>query len=160
MLEQIDRADTNALDAVWNRLAAFLEVHAAAEEEHFYPALLRLGKDAGGKSSADDEMEDAIHDHNEIRDAVTAVRAHAVGSDEWFKAIADANEANGDAIAPRPRRYVRDIRGRAHYRGQRTRQRSAQVYRRTYVVDGANWPGVRIRASVDDGRRRGDYECA
>jgi hypothetical protein len=29
---------------MWKRLAAFLEVHAEAEEQIFYPALLRLGK--------------------------------------------------------------------------------------------------------------------
>ena len=36
----------------WGRLAAFLEVHAEAEERHFYPALLRVGTGAGGKPSA------------------------------------------------------------------------------------------------------------
>lgn len=41
ILEQIDRADTGTLSAVWARLSAFLELHAAAEEEIFYPALLR-----------------------------------------------------------------------------------------------------------------------
>jgi hypothetical protein len=44
--EQIDRTDTAALTAVWTRLAAFLEVHAEAEEEHFYPELLRVGTGA------------------------------------------------------------------------------------------------------------------
>ena len=32
MLEQIDPADTGTLSALWSRLAAFLELHAAAEE--------------------------------------------------------------------------------------------------------------------------------
>ena len=35
ILEQIDRTDTAALSAVWTRLAAFLEVHAEAEEQIF-----------------------------------------------------------------------------------------------------------------------------
>ena len=35
ILEQIDRSDTDTLGAVWSRLAAFLELHAAAEEELF-----------------------------------------------------------------------------------------------------------------------------
>lgn len=43
MLEQIDRADTGVLSALWGRLASFLELHAAAEEEFFYPALLQVG---------------------------------------------------------------------------------------------------------------------
>ncbi len=43
ILEQIDRGDTGVLSAVWSRLAVFLELHAAAEEEIFYPALLQVG---------------------------------------------------------------------------------------------------------------------
>ena len=33
ILEQIDRTDTGVLSAIWSRLAAFLELHAAAEVE-------------------------------------------------------------------------------------------------------------------------------
>src|SRR4249919_1249974 len=55
ILEQIDRGDTKALAVIWARLSAFLEVHAEAEERHFYPALLQVGTGAGGKPSADDE---------------------------------------------------------------------------------------------------------
>jgi hypothetical protein len=113
MLEQIDRDDAATLKAVWRRLAAFLEVHAAAEEEHFYPALLRLGKGAGGKSSAEDETEDAIHDHNEIRDAVAAVRGHAVGTNGWYEAVAAANKANGDHMAEEEREGLTDFRRHA-----------------------------------------------
>ena len=43
MLEQINPANTDVLSAIWGRLAAFLELHAKAEEEIFYPALLRAG---------------------------------------------------------------------------------------------------------------------
>jgi len=43
ILEQIDRADTGVLSAIWSRLATFLELHAAAEEEIFYPVLLQVG---------------------------------------------------------------------------------------------------------------------
>jgi hypothetical protein len=110
MLEQIDREDTMALQAVWRRLSAFLEVHAAAEEEHFYPALLRLGKGAGGMASAEDETQDAIHDHNEIRDAVDAVRGHEVGTNVWYEAVAAANKANGDHMAEEEREGLTDFR--------------------------------------------------
>ena len=34
------------------------------------------------------ETLDAIHDHNEIRDAVTEVGRHQVGTDDWFGAVA------------------------------------------------------------------------
>ena len=113
ILEQIDRADTKALGAIWARLAAFLEVHAEAEERHFYPALLRVGTGAGGKPSADDETEDAIKDHNEIRDAVAEVARHALGSERWFAAVAAANKANSEHMGEEEREGLADFRGNA-----------------------------------------------
>jgi hypothetical protein len=110
ILEQVDPADTDTLTAVWGRLAAFLDLHAEAEEEIFYPELLKLGKGAGGKDTPEDETEDAIHDHNEIRDAVAAVAGHAVGSDGWYAAVALANEANSDHMAEEEREGLTDFR--------------------------------------------------
>src|SRR5215467_6251506 len=88
ILEQVGRADTGTLEAVWARLSAFLEVHAAAEEAIFYPELLRAGIRTGGKGTAEEETLDAIHDHNDIRDAIALVAEHVTGSDEWFAAVA------------------------------------------------------------------------
>jgi Hemerythrin HHE cation binding domain len=113
ILEQVDRKDTATLTAVWGRLAAFLEVHAEAEEELFYPELLHVGKGEGGKSDAADETEDAIKDHNEIRDAVAEVAKEQVGTAGWFKAIAKANEANGDHMAEEEREGLTDFRRHA-----------------------------------------------
>jgi hypothetical protein len=110
ILEQVDPADTDTLSVVWGRLAAFLDLHAEAEEEIFYPELLRLGKGAGGKDSPEDETEDAIHDHNEIRDAVAAVAGQEVGSDSWYEAVARANEANSDHMAEEEREGLTDFR--------------------------------------------------
>jgi hypothetical protein len=110
ILEQIDRADTDALSAVWGRLAAFLEVHAAAEEAIFYPELLRAGIAARRRTGVEDETLDAIHDHNEIRDAVTEVARHAVGSDDWYAAVAGANLANSDHMAEEEREGLTDFR--------------------------------------------------
>ena len=110
ILEEIELDDHGSLAAVWNRLATFLEVHARAEEEIFYPQLLRLGKGAGDKDSAADETEDAIKDHNEIRDSVAAVAKHTVGSPSWFEAVADANEANSDHMAEEEREGLTDFR--------------------------------------------------
>src|SRR5215471_9295578 len=92
LLEEIDPSDTARLTTMWNRLAAFLETHAEAEERHFYPALLQLGKGATKKDTPEAETEDAIKDHNEIRDAVAEVQRHDVGTDAWFEAVAKANE--------------------------------------------------------------------
>jgi Hemerythrin HHE cation binding domain len=110
ILEQIDRSDIGALTAVWGRLAAFLEVHAAAEEALFYPALLRVGIAARRKAGVEDETLDAIHDHNEIRDAVAEVARHPVGSDGWYAAVAGANLANGDHMAEEEREGLTDFR--------------------------------------------------
>jgi hypothetical protein len=113
ILEQIDRADTRALGAIWERLSAFLEIHAEAEEQLFYPALLRVGKGAGGKADAEDETEHAIRDHNQIRDAVAAVAKHALGSRSWYAAVAAANKANGDHMAEEEREGLTDFRRNA-----------------------------------------------
>jgi hypothetical protein len=110
MLDEIDPADTRTLEALWGRLRAFLEVHAEAEERIFYPALLRVGDGAGGKSDAEDETEHAIRDHNKIRSAVMAVDKLGVGSPEWFAAVAAANKENGDHMAEEEREGLTDFR--------------------------------------------------
>jgi Hemerythrin HHE cation binding domain len=109
ILEQIDPTNTAALRAVWDRLASFLEVHAEAEEQLFYPELLRVGE---GVDSVDPEAEtkDAIGDHNDIRNAVAAVANHEVGSEGWYAAIAKTNEANGDHMAEEEREGLTDFR--------------------------------------------------
>jgi Hemerythrin HHE cation binding domain len=110
ILEQIDRADTGTLSAVWARLSAFLELHAEAEEEIFYPALLRTGISTGSRDSAEEETLDAIHDHNDIRDAIAAAAGPVVGTDEWYAAVAAVNVANGDHMAEEEREGLTDFR--------------------------------------------------
>jgi hypothetical protein len=119
-LDEIDRSDTAALAAVWNRLAVLLEVHAEAEERFFYPVLLKVGKGAvelpGATSEDDDsdeEVEDAIKDHNEIRDAVRAAGEHEVGSDEWWHAVREARESNDDHMGEEERDDLPDFRRNA-----------------------------------------------
>jgi len=113
IIEQVDRRDTSALGVLWARLAAFLEVHAATEEEIFYPELLRAGQRAGRIGTAEEETLDAIHDHNDIRDAIAAVAGHAVGSDGWYAAVAQVNQVNGDHMAEEEREGLADFRREA-----------------------------------------------
>jgi hypothetical protein len=110
ILEQIDPGNTAVLSSVWDRLAAFLDLHAQAEEEIFYPELLRVGIAARRKAGVEDETLDAIHDHNEIRDAVAEVAEHTVGTDQWFAAVAGANEANSDHMGEEEREGLTDFR--------------------------------------------------
>ncbi|MGN6794474.1 MAG: hemerythrin domain-containing protein [Streptosporangiaceae bacterium] len=110
ILEQISRTDTPALAAVWERLGIFLELHAAAEEAVFYPALLQVGLAAMRRQGAEAETLDAIRDHNEIRDAVTEVARQQVGTKEWFAAVTAANLANSDHMAEEEREGLTDFR--------------------------------------------------
>ena len=74
---------------------------------------MHVGRGAGGKHDAADETEDAIKDHNEIRDAVAEVSKHDVASDGWFRAIAAANKANSDHMGEEERQGLTDFRLRA-----------------------------------------------
>lgn len=111
-IEEIDPGQTGALTAIWGRLSDFLEAHAEAEEQHFYPALLKKGE---GANDADDgtvegETEDAIKDHNKLRDAVRAVDRHPVGSPAWFEAVGEANVINSKHMAEEERQGLTDFR--------------------------------------------------
>lgn len=102
-----DARSPEALAAVWNGLARMLDVHAACEEAVFYPALLKAGEDAN------DETEDAIHDHNSIRDAVREAAGHEVGSEAWWEAVGQARSENSDHVAEEEREALPDFRKHA-----------------------------------------------
>ncbi|WP_327117551.1 hemerythrin domain-containing protein [Nocardia sp. NBC_01730] len=110
ILEQITRAETDVLSVIWDRLAAFLELYAQAEKEIFYPALLQVGLAARCAGGVEEEKLDAIHDHNEIRDAIVEVARHRVGTADWYVAVAAANSANSDHMAEEEREGLTDFR--------------------------------------------------
>ena len=113
MLEEWPRDDHEGLDAVWKRLEILLEVHAEAEEKYFYPELLRLGTGGADAESVDEEVEDAVKDHNEIRQAVRKVGRCRTGSDAWWKAVVDANVHNSDHMGEEERQDLADFRQQA-----------------------------------------------
>ncbi len=103
----LDEARTDEeLAAAWEPLAIRLDTHAQAEETVFYPALLRKGGEAG---DPEDETEDAIRDHNKIRDAVRESRKHRVGSEDWFAAVAHARAENGEHLEEEEREGMPDF---------------------------------------------------
>lgn len=110
LLDEIPAEDTTSLAAVWKRLVVLLEVHAEAEEKFFYPALLKRGQGAEGDEGPGEEVEDAVKDHNEIRDAVRAVDRHQVGSDAWWAAVREARQANSEHMAEEERDDLADFR--------------------------------------------------
>ncbi len=113
ILDELRDEDPGLVGAVWNRLANLLEVHAAAEEKFFYPRLLEVGEGAADADGVEDETEDAVKDHNQIRDAVRAAGEHAVASDDWWQAVTDARIANSDHMAEEERQDLADFRRRA-----------------------------------------------
>ncbi|MDQ2782876.1 hemerythrin domain-containing protein [Lapillicoccus sp.] len=113
MIEEWPRDDEAGLDALWKRLEILLEVHADAEERFFYPELVRLGTGGGDAPSAQEEVEDAIKDHNEIRDGIRAVRRCEAGSDKWYAAVLETNVANSDHMAEEERQDLTDFRHHA-----------------------------------------------
>ena len=112
-IEQIKSTDTAALGALWTRLHALLDAHAEAEERFFYPRLMQVGEGANDADSAAEETEDAIEDHNEIRDTAAAVDKEKVGSEKWFDALGACNKANGDHMAEEERQGLTDFRRHA-----------------------------------------------
>jgi len=99
-----DAEGTEQLRAVWEPLAALLDLHAVAEEAVFYPQLLRRGDDA------EDETVDAIGDHNDIRDGVHEAAQHPIGSPQWWEAVRRARMANSDHMAEEEDEALADFR--------------------------------------------------
>lgn len=98
------QAAADELSRVWGPLADLLDLHAIAEEEIFYPQLLRKGTDARA------ETLDAIGDHNDIRDAVRDAGRQQVGSDAWWEAVGRTRVANDEHMAEEEREGLADFR--------------------------------------------------
>jgi hypothetical protein len=92
---------------VWQPLSARLDVHAVAEEEIFYPQLLKRGE------NPEDETLDAIGDHNDIRDAAHDADRHPAGGDAWWQAVGRTRVANDDHMAEEEREGLSDFRRNA-----------------------------------------------
>lgn len=110
MLDEIDREDTKTLSAIWRRLEILLETHAEGEEKYFYPQLLKIGKGAADAKDAEEEVTDAVKDHNDIRDAVRKVSRCKTGTDKWRAAVIEARIANSDHMAEEERQDLADFR--------------------------------------------------
>ena len=89
-IEQL--SDPEELRTRWRELSDQLEVHAAGEEEVFYPTLLKKVDDSEG------DTEHAVKDHNEIREATSKVDQHEPGTDQWWEAFREAREATVDHL--------------------------------------------------------------
>lgn len=95
--------------AVWGPLAERLETHAQAEETIFYPHLLKRGDDA------EDETEDAIRDHNKIRDGIADAARQQVASDEWWAAVGRTRAENSEHLTEEEDEGLPDFRRHASH---------------------------------------------
>jgi hypothetical protein len=96
--------DADTLGTLWQPLAELLDRHAAAEEGVFYPQLLAQGV------KPEDETDDAIDDHNAIRDAVADAARHTPGSQQWWSAVTQDRQQNSDHMAEEERGALADFR--------------------------------------------------
>jgi hypothetical protein len=101
-------SDVDALRALWDPLATKLDLHAVAEEQIFYPQLLRRGTEDPREATLD-----AVGDHNDIRDGVHAAEASVIGTPDWWAAIAQTREANDEHMAEEEREGLADFRRNA-----------------------------------------------
>jgi hypothetical protein len=97
--------EADKIASAWQPLADLLEVHASAEEDILYPVLIKRGGD-----EAPEETDDAIRDHNEIRDAIRAAAGATPGSDPWWEAVLACRKANDDHLAEEERDVIPDFR--------------------------------------------------
>jgi len=104
-----DAKDADELRAIWEPLALHLEIHAEAEERILYPHLLKRG--AAG--DAEDETDDAIRDHNKIRDGSEEANKHPVGSDGWWAGVWRARRENSEHLAEEEDEALPDFRRHA-----------------------------------------------
>lgn len=112
-----ETSETEQLSVLWRRLELRLEAHAEAEEAILYPVLLRKGDDAV------EETDDAIDDHNDIREASHLTHDATVGSGEWWDAVTAARVENSKHMAEEERGALADFRrnttpGRRHELGR------------------------------------------
>lgn len=115
IIEEIGTSDVEAATKVWERLSAFLDVHAEAEERYFYPQLLKRGEGANDAEdgTVEGETQDAIKDHNKLRDAVKAANRLQIGTGAWLEAVGKANVVNSKHMGEEERQGLTDFRRNA-----------------------------------------------
>lgn len=99
-----ETTDPAELGVLWQQLEGRLEAHAEAEEAIFYPLLLATG------DHATEETDDAIGDHDSIREASHRARDEQPGSDRWRQAVDDARVENSEHMAEEERGALADFR--------------------------------------------------
>ena len=95
------------LSEAWARLAGLLERHADVEEEICYPALFQ----PGAHTTA--ELQDAIADNGDIREAVREAQLHDADDKAWWRAVTAAVRVSSDHMASEEQGVLADFRRHA-----------------------------------------------
>jgi hypothetical protein len=102
-----DARGEKQLRAVWALLSLHLEIHAEAEERILYPRLLKTSE------NAIDETEDAIRDHNKIRDGIAEANRHPVDTEQWWAGVWNTRRENSEHLAEEEDEVLPDFRKHA-----------------------------------------------
>jgi hemerythrin superfamily protein len=103
---QLRSSDHERAAESWRELADELEVHASAEEEILYPQLLAVGDEDRS------ETDDAVRDHNDIRDATREAGSHEPGSDDWWDAVGKCQDVTSHHLDEEERDVLPELRER------------------------------------------------
>lgn len=118
------------LSQVWGPLADLLDLHAVAEEQVFYPSLLRTGDEG----EAVDETLDALGDHNDIRDAVHAANQQRPGTKPWWDAVHAARVANTEHMSEEEDEALADFRRNSTAEQRQELGRAFAEFKATHTV--------------------------
>jgi hypothetical protein len=77
---------------VWHRLTELLATHFEAEEEISYLPMFKVCPHPAKR------RQDALADHDDIREAVDEASLHAVGSAQWWRSVRAALTATAEHI--------------------------------------------------------------
>jgi hypothetical protein len=102
-----DARGEEQLRAVWAPLSLHLEIHAEAEERILYPRLLKTS------DNAIDETDDAIRDHNKIRDGIAEANRHPVDTEQWWAGVWNTRRENSEHLAEEEDEVLPDFRKHA-----------------------------------------------
>jgi anti-sigma B factor antagonist len=100
------RGSASALATVWDRLADMIEVHTAAEEEICYLPMV------AASSWSREQMQDAVAELGEIRDAAGEARLLPVCSRSWWRAVTAALSACVEHFDHQEQGVLADFRSR------------------------------------------------
>jgi hypothetical protein len=140
-------AATGSPDGIWRQLRGLLDLHTEAEEEICFLDLFGPGPHAA------DQMQEAIADHDDIREAIREADLQPAGSAAWWRAVTAARRAAGrhivreelQSLAAFARRAApgrREELGRQWILFVEARVRDAPAhYGFTHAAQGQDWPG-------------------